>query len=224
MAQGDVHSLQLAGTYLGVPIAVTMAYQQEEVNPAVVTPGADLINSWFLNVVGPWDYIRPFVSDQLTWDCAVSQYGDKVDTIFLSGGTGLSAAASLPSTHCCQVNVPAVNPHPLAFEGRFYWPGFLVGNTYRSGWSGAFNVTLLAWASSLLALDGHSSGLSGAWRMVPHGKYLDANNGTDAVHAFLPYHDPFVKVLGTRKANSCAAFLGGGAGDFGPVIIPPPPP
>ena len=224
MAFNDVHTLTLGGTYLGVPVAVGMAYQQLEADPAVVSAGADLINSWFLNVNGPWWNIRAECSDQLTWDCATSQWGDQVHTTFLSGGSGLSATPSLPSTHCCQFNFPPLFPHPDGDEGRMYWPGFLQGNTGRSGWTSTFNSTLVIFETALLSLDGHSSGLSGAWRVVPHGKFLDKDLSTDAIYGWLPYHSPWVKVLGNRKADNCAAFLGGGAGDFGPIVIPPPPP
>lgn len=224
MAQGDVHALSLGGTYLGVPVAVGMAYQQEETDPVAVSAGQDLINSWFLNETGPWSLIRAKCSNQLNWDCATSAWGEQVHTTFLSGGNGLSALPSLPSTHCCQVNVPPLKPHPDGYEGRFYWPGFLREDTLRSGWTFAMNAILVVWETALLSLEGHSSAASGAWRIVPHPKYLDVALGTTDVWGWLPYHHPWVKVLGNRKADNCAAFTGGGDGDFGPVVIPPPVP
>lgn len=224
MAQQDVHSLTIAGTYLGVPVAISLAYQQEELDPPLISPGRDLISSWFLVQGGPWDFIREDLSDQLTFDCAVAAWGTEVETVYLTGASGLATTPSLPSTHCVQMNIPALFPHPGASEGRFYMPGFLVAQTNRSGYSTAFNARMVLWASVLLALDGYTSTFSGAWRLVPHGKYLDAGGGTDQVHAWLPYHNPWVKVIGNRRADGCAAFTGGGAGDFDPITIPPPPP
>jgi hypothetical protein len=120
------------------------------------------------------------------------------------------------------MNFPALKPHPEGDEGRFYWPGFLRDNTWRSGWTATFNAELVVWATSMLSMEGHSSAASNAWRVVPHPKFVDKDLGTTDVWGWLPYHHPWVKVLGNRKASNCAAFIGGGEGDFGPVVIPPP--
>jgi len=221
MAQGDIHGLTLAGTYLGVPVAVSLAYLQEETDDPTISPGRDLISSWFLNTGGPWDYIREDMSDQLIWTCAVSVWGANVDTVYLADANGLSATASVPSTDAIQMNIPALFPHPDADEGRFFWPGFLLSHCNRSGFTSAFNIKLNVWEVVLLSLEGYTSSQSGAWSLVPHAKYLDAAGTTGQVKAWRPYHNEFVKVLGNRRPAGCAAFTGGGDGDFNPITIPP---
>ena len=221
MAQDDVISLTISGTHTGVPCAVSMAYVQKILDPPGTTPGRDLIDSWFTNPGGPWDYLREDLSDELVWTCAVASWADQTETIFLNAGEGLSGQPSCPTTHCIQMNVPALVPHPDSHEGRFYFPGLIYNNTYRSGFTENFNTKLNAWAVVLLSVESKATGTGSAYRMSPHPEYRDANGQQQSVDAYLPYHSPFVKVMGTRRADACAAFHGGGGGLYYPIIIPP---
>jgi hypothetical protein len=49
---------------------------------------------------------------------------------------------------------------------------------------------------------------------------LDKNGEQANIDGFLPYHSEFVKIIGNRRADNCAAFTGGGDGDFDPYPIP----
>lgn len=224
MAQDSIITLQLAGTYIGVPVACSMAYKQKILNPPVDPPGRDLIKSWFGQPGGAWDNIREDLSDELVWECAAASYDDKVDTVFLVDATGLKITASMPSTHCIQFNVPALNPHPDGHEGRFFMPGIPVASTDRSAFTASFNSRLVVFATAALSIDSLDAVQPDAYRMIPHGKYVDVALGTADVDGWLPYHSEFVKVLGNRRADNCAAFLGGGAGAFDPYTVPAPPP
>ncbi len=220
MAIDDVHSIQFAGTYLGVPIAISLAYKQKVGNPPSGNPGADLLTSWMGIAGGPWRQIREDISDQLIWECGSSSYAGRVETVFFTSGAGLSAAASLPSTHCVQMNIGAMNPHPDGYEGKFYLPGWTRASVLRSGWTAARNAQLVVFAAACLSVDSLETAEPDAYRIVPHGKYLDKDLTQVDIDGALPYHSLFVKVLGNRKADNCAAFLGGGTGDFDPYDIP----
>lgn len=215
----DIHRLTMAGTYLGVPVACQLGYKQLIDDP-VIRPGRDLILSWFGNPAGPWRNLRALLSDQLNWECAVSAYADKVDTVFLNDGEGLVATASMPSTHSIQFNCPALIPHDDAYEGRFFMPGIPIASTFRSGFTVAMNASLLVFEAAALSVDSITSAEADAYRVVPHAGYLDKDALQEDVEGFLPYHTEFVKIIGNRRADNCGAFTGGGDGDFSPYTIP----
>ncbi|GAG91513.1 unnamed protein product, partial [marine sediment metagenome] len=154
------------------------------------------------------------------WECAVSSYQDKVDTVFLTDGAGLIDTPSQPSTHCIQFNCPALFPHEDGYEGRFFMPGIPISATNRSGFSTTMNVALLIFEAAAISVDSITSGDPDAYRMIPHAKYLDKNGEQALIDGYLPYHSEFVKVIGNRRADNCAAFAGGGDGDFDPYEIP----
>lgn len=220
----DVHSLTFVGTHAGVPIAISLAYQQK-INDAVgIDPGEDLVESWFGNVGGPWDLLRALLVEDLVWTCGQSSWADRTSAVFLTGGAGLVLTASLPSTHCIQFNVPAVFPHTLAYEGRFYMPGIPVSAVNRSGFTETMNNALVVAEAAMISIDAAGANQPDAYRLVPHAKYLDEGQSTQQIDAFAPFHDMFVKVIGARRPDGCTAFVGGGGGDFGEFDIPAPPP
>lgn len=223
MATGDIHALAFSGTYAGVPVAITMAYIQKAPDPPVVSPGLDLIEAWFANVGGPWANIKGFLDEDMRFDCASSAFGENVDTMFLTDANGEAIGDSLPSTHCIQMNVPAVIPHPDGHEGRFYVPGIMLANVTRSGYSSNFNAQLKVFAAALLLLDSPNGGGVEAYQLIPHAGFRNTVGTTQGIDAFLPYNSEFVKVLGSRRADQCSAFTGGGAGAFQTLTIDPGP-
>ncbi len=222
MGLNDVHSVVVSGKWQGVPVAISWAYQQVLADAPGLEPGRELVIDWFTFATGPWFQIRTLLSEDLVWECAVDAYGSEVETIFLTDAMGLDTTASLPTTHALQVNIPAEFPHNGAHEGRFYLPGMVVNNVNRSSYDDALNSALVTMMAAMLEV-GDRAGEK-AFRLVPHGNYLDALGGTDQINSWIPYVSPFVKVIGSRRADQCGAFTGGSGAGFDPVIVPPPGP
>lgn len=228
MSINDVHALSISGRYLGVPVAITMAYRQDEDDDPVVSPGRDLINGWFNEAGGPWLSIRGNISDQLIWECATDTWADQSETVFLSGGSGTAVGPSMPSPHAIQMNIPAFSPHrtgpgPHFNEGRFFLPGIMIEFTQRSGYTGAFNSSLVVFAASLLEVDG-IGGPPPRFVLMPHARYRDPVGGVANAEAGLPSNHPFIKIIGNRRADQCTTFTGGSGAGFDPIVIPPPVP
>lgn len=221
MAQNDIHTLLINGSYCTVPVSISLAYRQEFADPPNERPGRDLIESWFTTILGPWFQIRQFLTDDLIWECATSSYGGLVDTVFLQDAKGTSPDSSTPSTVCAQFNIPPLFPHENGKEGRFYLPGIRMDDLNRSGFSQTLNSQFVVFAQSLLSIQSAATGANDSYRLVPHGKYRDRDGLVDNAEAFLPYVTEFVKVLGSRRADACGAFVAGGGGEFKPIIVPP---
>ena len=224
MAQGDIISMVASGTYCSVPVAISLAYRQDKDDPVGVTPGRDLVQSFFKNAGGPWELLRLHLTNELEWLCVSTAWGQQSDQTFLSGATGNKDVPTTPSSVAVQVNIPRLFPHPDGYEGRFFLPGVPIADLERSGFTASFHSNLLTVFQAMLQLESFATGAANAYYLVPHASFLDPAGQTANAEAFLPYASEFVKNIGSRRPDQCGAFVGGGGGDFSPIVIPPPPP
>ena len=227
MAVDDVHSLSLQGTYCGVPVAIGMAYKQIGDDPVGVNAGRQLIDKWFNTAAvdgGPWRQIRGFLTDALNWECAIDTFGDGVITVFLTDANGTNANASYPSPCCAQINIPASNPVETSREGRFFLPGVAIEDGLDFTFRQLFHNALRTFATNLVEIDDLGGGQGPRYHLMPHAEYLGLAGDPADVFAFTPYHDCFIKVLGSRRSDACTAFVATGGAGFAPIVVVPEPP
>ena len=221
MPVGEIYDLRLSGIYCGVPVAISLAYKQVEPDPALPeTPGRRLVEAWFTEANGPWTWIVNFISEQLSWECAVVTYGSTVETILLQNGMGVATTPSLPTTQSLQVDIPGSAPHRSKRPGRFYMPGFLVEHVERGAWKSTALAILRTWMVRLEQVDNDG----GAFRFLlyPHYGYRDVGGGTSEF-ASNPYFHPFVKVIANRQADDCGTFAATQNLIFNPIEVRPSP-
>lgn len=222
MAIGDVIALTFNGVYCSVPVSIGMAYTQLADPPPGEFPGKRLIERWLNEVNGAWRSISFAISDQLAWECASAVYGDTAETGFLSGATGGSAAASVPTPLAIQVNMDSQDPHPGSRPGRFYMPGLVQSHLDGGGFTNVAEGVLNPWMVALIEVDDMGGGLGPRYRLYPHPKYLTRNGDTN-INAERPYYNPFMKVIGNRRADACTTFVGQGGAGFSPIPVDPAP-
>lgn len=219
MAINDVLGMNLSGKYCGVPIAISLAYRQELDDPVGETTGRQLVTQWFTEADGPWDRLRDLISDDLNWECAVVNYGDESETVLITGGEGLAALPSWPTPYALQVNIPSSDSWPDSREGRFFMPGFTLAEFPNGVMGNAVQADLALVMNALLNVDDTGGGIR--YVLYPHADYKDRNGGVSA-KASVPYPSPFIKNIGNRRADNCAAFQAAGGGSFSPIVVPPP--
>lgn len=226
MAIGDIHDLNLQGQFCGVPISIGMAYLQLEADEPGVTSGRRLIDQWFNTTVangGPWHIARLRLTTDLVFECATDSWGNFSVAEFLIDARGENDVASTPSPICAQINIPALEPHHLQDQGRFFLPGLAAEDTLRSGYGGPLRTMLQDFCVALVELDDPAGPVGPRYHLIPHAKYRDILGANENTEAFTPYPSPFLKVLNSRRSDACTAFVGGGLG-FDPIITIPSPP
>lgn len=225
MPIGSIHKLNFQGEFCSVPIAISMAYKQLADDPVDVNTGVNLIAKWFDEPSvsgGAWRYLRPFLSDELGFACATDSYDNTMVSAFLNGAVGLNTDDATPSPFALQVEIQPQNPHPLAYPGRFYMPGFTNNQLERAGFNDALTQALLQFYVNLLEVEDLGTGQGPRYHLIPHAGYLDRAGTRNDVLAFVPSGNLMTKVIGSRRSDTCQAFLSGGdSGGFEEIIVPP---
>jgi hypothetical protein len=224
MALDDVLDLDLQGTYCGVPISINLAYVQRLENLGDEDPARTLVDAWFNDANGPWQVVRPILSNALLFQCATVRRAGFVSQLFLDSVPGANDTPGTPSPLALQINIPAQFPHPASSAGRFYLPGIPANEIVECGVSTALIDQVEVFCEALMGV-----GLSAAnpqlrrFVLIPHAKYVDANGGTADIHASRPHLVSFVKVVSSRRSDACTTFINSDdAGGFETIEVTPP--
>jgi len=225
MPINSIHNLNFQGEFCSVPCSISLAYKQLGDDPVGVDPGINLIQKWFDEPAafgGAWRTIRPFLSDELGFACATDSYDNKAVSAFLTGATGLNTDPATPSPLAMQIEVPPQNPHPNAHPGRFFMPGLTNNQLERAGIDQPTSQAWEQFFKKVLEVEDLGGGQGPRYHLIPHPKFLDRAGSTNDVLAYQPFANLMVKVVGSRRSDTCQAFLSGGdGGGFDEIIVPP---